>query len=126
MCSICQFITAIQKQQKNLNEKEAMQRLANIAMEFNSLSITSNSGNDEKVKEEMLLKGVIYDEDKSKQVNVNFEVNKFYQFIEFDMNSENVGKMLQLMYDSMGSNYEKKRIQGSSNRLQKIKSLNKR
>ena len=126
MCSICQFITAIQKQQKNLNEKEAMQRLANIAMEFNSLSITSNSGNDEKVKEEMLLKGVIYDEDKSKQVNVNFEVNKFYQFIEFDMNSENVGKMLQLMYDSMGSNYEKKRTQGSSNRLQKIKSLNKR
>ena len=110
-------------QKKNLNEQEVKQRLANVAMEFISLSITSNCSNAGKPKEEMLLKGVIYERDESTQVTVNFDVKKFYQFIRFDMNNANVGKMLQLMYEYMGTNYEKKGTRGSNNSLQKVKSF---
>ena len=48
-----------------LNKKEVMQMLANIAMECNSMSITSSSDNAETLKEERLLKGVVYREDES-------------------------------------------------------------
>ena len=42
------------------------------------------------------------------------------------MNNENVGKMLKLMYESMGTNLEKTKTSDSSNHLQKVKSLNQR
>ena len=71
-------------------------------MEFNSLSVRSNSSNVDKIKEDMMLKGFIYDEDETTQETMSFDVKKFYQFIRFDMNSENVGNMLQLMYKPMG------------------------
>ena len=87
-----------------------MQRLADIAMEFNSLSIKTNLSNAEIIKEDMMLKGFIYDEDQTTQETVTFDVKKFYEFIRFDMNSENVRNMQHLMYDSMGSNFEKKQF----------------
>ena len=42
------------------------------------------------------------------------------------MNNENVGKMLQRMYESMESNLETIKSGGSSTYLQKVKSLNQR
>ena len=78
------------------------------------------------MKEDMMLKGIIYNDDQTTEETVTFDVKKFYEIIRFDMNSENVGNMLQLMYDSMGSNFEKKRTRGSTNRLQKVQSLQQR
>ena len=86
--------------------------MAHIAMEFNNLSIKTNSDNGEKMKEDMMLKGIIYDEDQTAEETVTFDLKKFYEFIRFYMNNENVGNMLQLMYDSMGSNFEKKKEPG--------------
>ena len=60
------------------------------------------------MKEDMILKGIIYDEDQTAEETVTFDLKKFYEFLRFDMNSDNVGKMLQLMYESMGSNFEEK------------------
>ena len=100
------------QQKKSVNEEEAIQRLADLAMEFHCLSIKSNSDNGEKMKEDMMLKGIIYDEDQTVEETVTFDLKIFYEFIRFDMNNENVGNMLQLMYDSMGSNFEKKKNQG--------------
>ena len=100
-----------------------MQRLADLAMQFNSLSVSSKTSSSTKINDDMLSIGYIYDEKEVDQQMVNFDLQKFYQFIRFDINNENVGKMLQIMYESMGKNYEKKKSWGSSNRLQKVESL---
>ena len=42
------------------------------------------------------------------------------------MSNENVGQMLQLMYESLGTKFENQKTWGSSTGLQKVKSLNQR
>ena len=79
-----------------------MQRLADLAMQFNSLSVSSKTSSSTKMNDDMLSIGYIYDEKEVDQQMVNFDLQKFYQFIRFDINNENVGKMLQIMYESMG------------------------
>ena len=76
------------------------------------MSVSSKSSQSDKTKDDILSNGYIYDQSDVAQETVNFDLQKFYQFIRFDMNNENVGKMLQVMYESMGTNYEKKKNMG--------------
>ena len=110
----------------SLNEKNAVQRLANIASEFNSLCISSTDEQNEHVTDEILEGVHLYDHDEENRLVINFDVEMFYNFIGLDVNNENVGKLLKLMYESMENNLENAKSRGSSNNLQKVKSLNQR
>ena len=109
-----------------VNEQKAIQRLANIALDFNSMCISPEDEQDENVNEDLLKGEVLYDSHEENQLRINFDVETLYSFIGLDMNNENVGKMLKLMYESMGTNLEKTKTSDSSNHLQKVKSLNQR
>ena len=109
-----------------LNEKRAIQRLADIATEFNSMSISPDTEQDEDVDDKLLLGDTLYNSKDDSNTMIYFDVDNFYSFIDCDINNDNVGKMLQLMYESMGTNLEKKKTSGSSTNLQKVKSLNQR
>ena len=50
----------------------------------------------------------------------------FYRFIGYEICNENASKMLELMYASMGTNFENTKTWGSSTTLQKVKSLTQR
>ena len=58
-----------------------MQRLADLAMQFNSLSVSSKPSSSTKMNDDMLSIGYIYDEKEVDQQMVNFDLQKFYQFI---------------------------------------------
>ena len=109
-----------------LNEQRAVQRLADIASEFNSMCISPEEKPDEDIDENILQGEVFYDKEDNGLTTVHFDVDTFYSFIDCDMNSENVGKMLQLMYESMGTNLKSTKTRGSTTNLQKVKSLNQR
>ena len=90
------------------------------------MSISPDTEQDEDVNDSLLLGDTLYDSKDDGNTMIYFDVDNFYSFIDCDMNNDNVGKMLQLMYESMGTNLEKKKTSGSSTNLQKVKSLNQR
>ena len=111
------------------NEAEVMQRLANLALECNATSNIPNEDNevdDNLIDEDELLNGVLYDKNGPNHLTLHFDVKMFYKFIGYEICNENVGKMLELMYSSMGTNFEKSKTWGSSTNLQKVKSLTQR
>ena len=91
-----------------LNEKRAIQRLADIASEFNCMPISPDTEQDEDVNDNLLLRDTLYDSKDDSTTMIYFDIDNFYSFIDCDMNDDNVGKMLQLMYKYMGTNLEKK------------------
>ena len=106
-----------------VNEQKAIQRLADIASDFNSMYISPEDEEDENINEDLVQGEVIYDSQEENQLTINFDVETFYSFISLHMNNENVGKVLKLMYESMGTNLEKTKTGGSSNRSQKLNLL---
>ena len=109
-----------------LNEERLIQRLGDIASEFNSMCISPKDEQDKNVDENLFDGEVFYDRKDNNTTIIHFDVDIFYSFIDCDMNDQNVGKMLQLMYKSMGTNLENTKTRGSSTNLQKVKSLNQR
>ena len=104
------FIEIVQNEtrKKNVaNDEDLIQGLANLAMEIDSPS----GANAEEITECVphdIFHNNIYDENEQSQLKVHFDVESFYRFIRYDINDENVGKMLQLMQDSMSATLEKK------------------
>ena len=49
-----------------------------------------------------------------------FDVESFYRFIHYDIKDDNVGKMLQLMQDSMSATLEKKRFGAAPQTFKKV------
>ena len=95
-------------------------------MEFNTMSIDPEHENKEQLREDQILECVIDDNQEPTQFVMPFDVEIFYSFIRGDMNNENVGQMLQPMYESMGTKFEKKKTWGSRIRLKNVKLLNQR
>ena len=91
------------------------------------MSLDSENENKEQLKEDQILECLKDDNQEPHQVVIPFDVETFYSFIRGDMsNNENVGQMLQLMYESIGIKFEKQKTWGSNTGLQKVKSLNQR
>ena len=106
-----------------------MQRLANLAMECNikdKVSLQDNNDDDDLIDEDHHHDGVLYDKNDRNHLTLEFDVKRFYRFIGYEICKENVGKMLELMYVSMGTNFGKTKTRGSSTTLQKVKSLTQR
>lgn len=96
------------------DEDAVMKCLATLAMEFDTTCVTSNKETIDYLKQD-LFEDIIYDEkDHSQQLKVSFEVETFYKVICYDINSENMGKTLQLMQDSMSATLEKERLGAAS------------
>ena len=93
---------------KSVDEEEVMQRLANLAMECNMSDVGINDDGDEHISEDILLDGIIYDKDDPNRLILIFDVKIFYRFLGCEITNENVGRMLESMYASMGTNFEKK------------------
>ena len=87
-------------QKKTINEKELIQLLANVTLEFNTF----------------LLVGAVYNENEQSQVIMHFDVETLHRFIRYVINNKNVEKMLQLMYGLMGIDFffKKRKFWGSS------------
>ena len=111
---------------KPVEEEEVMQRLANLAMECNNTDVGTFDVGDDVTSNDVMIGGVIYDRDSPDHLILNFDVTMFYRFLGCEITNDNVGRMLKCMYESMGTNFEKKKNWGSSNNLQKVKSLNQR
>ena len=98
-------------------------------MECNITDKIPNEDNDDDndlIDEDELFDGVIYDKNDPNHLTLNFNVKLFYRFIGYEICNENAGKILELMYASMDTNFEKSKRWGSSTNLQKVKSLNQR
>ena len=93
---------------KSVNEEEVMQRLANLAMECNMTDVLQNDDGDDLINKDILLNGVLYDKDDPNCLILNFDVTMFYRFLGSEITNENVGHMLESMYASIGTNFEKK------------------
>ena len=109
-----------------INEKRAIQQLVDIASDFNNMCISPDKEQDEVINDDLLNGEVLYDRKDHNMSIIHFDVETFYSFIDCDMNNENVGKMLLLMYESMSTNLKATKTGGSSTNLQKVKSLNQR
>ena len=81
------------------------------------LSLDSENENKEKLKEDQILEYLKDDNQEPPQVVMPFDLETFYSFIRGDMSNENLGQMLQLMYESMGTKFQKKKTWGSSTGL---------
>ena len=98
--------------EKRINEQETIGRLANIVMDFYTMSLDSDNENKEQLKEDQILECLIDDNQEPPQIVIPFDVETFYSFIRGDMNNENMGQMLQPMHESMGTKFEKKKNVG--------------
>ena len=90
------------------------------------MCISPDKEEDEEIDDDLLNGEVVYDRKDNNISTIHFDVETFYNFIDCDMNNDNVGKMLQLMYESMSTNLKATKTGGSSTSLQKVKSLNQR
>ena len=76
------------------------------------MSLDSENENKEQLKEDQILECLKNDNQEPPQVVMPFGVETFCSFIRGDMSNENVGQMLQLMYESMGTKFEKQKTRG--------------
>ena len=94
---------------KITDEVEMMQRLANLAMKYNikdKISLQDNNNDDDLIDEDGQFDGVLYDKNDPNHLTLEFDVKMFYRFIGYEICNENASKMLELMYASMGTNFE--------------------
>ena len=92
-------------------------------MNFDTTCVSSRKETPDLIEVDSL-DGVQYDEDEQNELIIHFDVEN--KFNRYDVNNKKVEKRLQLMYYSMGANFEKRKTWCSSMILRKIKPLNQR
>ena len=95
--------------------------LRNLALDLNtSKSNNTNSDN----TESMDLTAIVDNVMKTDTSHVEeFNVENFFNFVSNDFRKNNIGNMLHYMSESMTTNFEKQKVQGSISSLQKVQSL---
>ena len=107
--------------QHQKNEEEMMERLTNLALDFNAGN--GNEMNDEN-KESINLNTIIDDILHNDKTHVEeFDCENFFNMISNNFRKNNVGNMLCYMSESMTINFEKQKVKGSISSLQKVQSL---
>ena len=103
------------------NEEEMMERLTNLALDFNAGNGNEMNNDD---KESIHPNIVINDILKNDKVHVEeFDCENFFNIISSDFRKNNVGNMLCYMSEAMNINFERQKVKGSISSLQKVQSL---
>ena len=100
--------------------KEIIERLSELALEFNSGNGNKTSSSDENIDPKYIISKTMSEGNESW---IEFDCQCFYNFIGEDVSNSNVGKLLSHMQESICKTMENKRVEGSTNELQKVQTL---
>ena len=100
-------------------EEELLQRLSNLALDFNSGNGTNNLSC-EPIDASTIINNAMQKDNSSLE---EFDCESFFRFVSQDIRNNNVGKMLHFMSESMSTSFETRKVHGSITKLQKIQSL---
>ena len=101
------------------DEEEMMNRLTNLALDFNA-----GNGNCKSDISPINVSTIINDVMKTSETNEEvFNCEIFFRFISYDIANNNIGNMLYYMSESMKTTFEKNKVKGSITSLQKVQSF---
>ena len=106
----------------NENEEVMMQRLTNLALDFNNGNGNNVSDNIEPRITSNHIANII-EKDDSNSNEQGFNCENFFKFVSQDISENNIGKILQCMSESISPTFEKDKIQGGISSIQKVQSL---
>ena len=109
----------VSQKDEHVNE-ELLQRLSNLALDFNSGNETNNSDSCEQIDASTIVTNVMQKDNSSVE---EFHCENFFRFVSQDIRNNNVGKMLHYMSESISTSFETQKINGSISSLRKVQSL---
>jgi len=107
-------------QSPKIYTEEIIQRLSNLALDFNNGNGTKIQSIDDTIFPKKIAIKKLSEED---ETWIGFDCQIFYSFISQDISNTNVGNILNHMQDSISNSMGKNRVDGSTTELQKIQSL---
>ena len=99
-----------------------MERLTNLALDFNNGNGNKHSDNIEPIITSNIIANIL-EKDESNSNKQGFNCENFFKFVSQDIRENNIGKMLQCMSESISTAFEKDKVQGSISSIQKVQSL---
>jgi len=130
ICSIYQTVThrnsvfnnnkKRQNEDKNEKTDQMVQRLTDIALDFNG-----GSGNNDPIDITPIDVSAIITDcfQENESIKEEFNTEHFFRFVTYEITQKNIGNMLHYMSYSMNTSFEKRSVEGSISPLQKVQSL---
>ena len=109
----------VSQKDEHVNE-ELLQRLSNLALDFNSGNETNNSDSCEQIDASTIVTNVMQKDNSSVE---ELDCKNFFRFFSQDIRNNNVGKMLHYMSESISTPFETQKINRSISSRQKVQSL---
>ena len=105
---------------KENKQDELMERLTNIALDFNSRNSINDSDDNQQIVVSDIVNEVLKDQN---MIEEKIDCENFFRFVSCALSNQNIGMMLHYMSRSMNTTFEKHSVDGSISSLQKVKSL---